>query len=42
MVDTSAIPSLLAEHGVNARVGRSFGTEELPSGLHTIIGTKRG
>jgi trans-aconitate methyltransferase len=42
MVDTSAIPALLAQHGVDARVGSSFGTEELPSGLHTIIGTKRG
>ena len=41
MVDTSSIPALLAAHGVDARVGTSFGTEELPSGLHTIIGTKR-
>ncbi len=40
MVDTSKIPALLAAHGVDARVGTSFGTEELPSGLHTIIGTK--
>jgi trans-aconitate methyltransferase len=42
MVDTSSIPELLAAHGVGARVGTSFGTEELPSGLHTIVGTKRG
>ena len=42
MVDTSSIPALLAAHGVDARVGMSFGTEELPQGLHTIIGIKRG
>ena len=42
MVDTSRVPALLSEHGINARVGSSFGTEELPHGLHTIIGTKRG
>jgi SAM-dependent methyltransferase len=41
MVDTSTIPELLAAHGVEARVGISFGTEELPAGLHTIVGTKR-
>ncbi|MFL5767715.1 MAG: class I SAM-dependent methyltransferase [Actinomycetota bacterium] len=41
MVDTSQVPPLLAEHGVDARVGTFFGTEELPSGLHTIIGVKR-
>jgi len=41
LVDTSRVPELLAEHGVDARVGTSFGTEELPHGLHTIIGTKR-
>jgi SAM-dependent methyltransferase len=41
MVDTSSIPALLAAHGVDARVGTSFGTEDLPSGLHTIIGVKR-
>jgi SAM-dependent methyltransferase len=41
MVDTSSIPALLAAHGIDAHVGTSFGTEELPSGLHTIIGVKR-
>ena len=41
MVDTSEVPPLLAAHGVDARVGASFGTEELPHGLHTIIGSKR-
>jgi SAM-dependent methyltransferase len=40
MVETSKVPALLAGHEVDARVGSSFGTEELPRGLHTIIGTK--
>jgi len=42
MVDTSRVPALLAEHGVDAAVGTSFGSEDLPSGLHTIVGAKRG
>jgi SAM-dependent methyltransferase len=41
LVDTSRVPVLLGEHGVEARVGASFGAEELPRGLHTIVGTKR-
>ena len=40
LVDTSAVPALLAEHGVEARVARSFGDEELPDGLVAIIGQK--
>ncbi|MEX0664371.1 MAG: class I SAM-dependent methyltransferase [Acidimicrobiia bacterium] len=40
LVDTSRVPALLAEHGVEAIVGVSFGTEELPVGLHTIIGRR--
>jgi len=40
LIDTSRVPALLAEHGVEAKVGRSFGSEELPVGLHTIIGHK--
>ncbi len=40
LIDTSRVPALLAEHGVDAKVGRSFGSEELPIGLHTIIGHK--
>jgi SAM-dependent methyltransferase len=40
LVDTSAIPTLLAAHSVEASVGVAFGTEELPTGLHTIIGRK--
>ncbi len=41
MIDTSSVPPLLASHGVEAVVGRSFGDEQLPTGLHTIIGRKR-
>lgn len=40
LVDTSRVPALLAEHGVEAIVGRSFGEEELPVGLRTIIGER--
>ena len=40
MVDTSKLPELLAAHGVEAVVGGSFGHEELPVGLRTIVGHK--
>jgi SAM-dependent methyltransferase len=42
LVDTSGVPALLAEHGVEATVGSAFGAEELPAGLRTIIGHKHG
>lgn len=42
MIDTSLVPALLAEHGVEATVRQSFGDETLPVGLHTIIGRKEG
>jgi SAM-dependent methyltransferase len=38
LVDTSVVPELLARHGVEARLGTSFGAEKLPVGLHTVIG----
>ncbi len=38
LIDTSRVPALLARHGVDVVVGRAFGTETLPEGLHTIIG----
>ena len=41
MIETSAVPALLADHGVDAVVGDSFGDEHLPTGLHTIVGRKR-
>ena len=40
LVDTGAVPALLAEHGVQARVAESFGDEELPDGLVAIVGRK--
>lgn len=40
LVDVSAVPALLAEHGVVARVGSSFGSERLPGGLRTVIGSR--
>lgn len=41
LMDTAEIPPLLAEHGLEARVGRSFGAEELPEGLVTVMGQKK-
>ena len=40
MVDVSTVPRLLSQHGVEATVGDSFGDEELPAGLKTIVGRK--
>jgi SAM-dependent methyltransferase len=40
LVDTTRVPALLAEHGVEARVAPSFGDEELPDGLVAIVGRK--
>jgi len=42
LVDTSRIPALLAEHGVTAAVGRSFGDVEVAPGLRAVTGTKPG
>jgi len=41
LVDTVRVPALLAEHGVDATVGASFGEEELSAGLRTIVGRRR-
>ena len=41
LLDTTLVPGWLAEEGVDAAVGTSFGTEELPVGLMTIVGRKR-
>ncbi len=40
LVDTSAVPVLLADHGIQATAASSFGTEQLPTGLRAIIGRK--
>lgn len=42
LVDTSRVPALLAAHGVEAEVRSSFGGEELPVGLRTVIGRRGG
>jgi SAM-dependent methyltransferase len=40
LIDTDRVPELLAAHDVTATVSSSFGTEELPEGLRTIVGRK--
>jgi SAM-dependent methyltransferase len=40
LIDTSTLPALLADHGVIATVGPSFGTETNPDGLVCVVGTK--
>jgi SAM-dependent methyltransferase len=40
LVDTSYVPELLREYGVDATLGTSFGAEDLPSGLVTIVGQR--
>ena len=37
LVDTSRIPALLRDHGVDATVRSAFGTEDLPQGLRAVI-----
>jgi SAM-dependent methyltransferase len=41
LVETSRLPALLAAHGVDATVASSFGDEQLPVGLRTIIGRRQ-
>ena len=40
MVDASAIPALLIEHGVEATVQSAFGDEDLPVGLKAVVGLR--
>lgn len=40
LLDTADVPALLAAHGVTATLQRSFGDEELPDGLVTVIGRR--
>jgi SAM-dependent methyltransferase len=40
LIDTARVPARLAERGVDVRVGASFGDEDLPDGLVTIVGTR--
>jgi SAM-dependent methyltransferase len=41
LVDTSKVPELLAQHGVDAEMRYAFGDETLPQGLRAIVGTKK-
>jgi SAM-dependent methyltransferase len=38
LIDTSRVPGLLAEQGVEATVGSTFGSEQMPVGLRVVIG----
>ena len=38
LIDTSRVPRLLSDHGIDAAVGSSFGSELLPVGLKVITG----
>lgn len=40
LVDTALIPALLRQHGVDAQVRGSFGTETNPPGLRVVAGQK--
>jgi SAM-dependent methyltransferase len=42
LVDTAAVPALLRDRGVEARVAATFGDEALPDGLVAIVGRKVG
>jgi len=41
LIDTSKVPALLAEHGVEAQCRPAFGDERFPDGLVAIVGQKR-
>jgi hypothetical protein len=40
LIDTSRVPGLLAEAGISADLGTSFGTETLPVGLKAVVGRR--
>jgi len=40
LLDTSKIPALLAQHGVDAEIRSAFGDETFPDGLRAIVGKK--
>lgn len=41
LIDTARVPAILADHGLEASVASSFGSEELPVGLRAIVGHRR-
>jgi SAM-dependent methyltransferase len=38
LIDTSLVPALMRDHGVEAEVRPAFGTEQLPTGLRAVVG----
>jgi SAM-dependent methyltransferase len=40
LIDTARVPALLAAEGVQVTVASAFGTEQLPTGLHVLIGRR--
>jgi hypothetical protein len=42
LINTSRVPALLAEHGVEAEIRSEFGTKPLPTGLVFVVGRRRG
>src|SRR4029450_7799838 len=40
LIETEPVPQLLAEHGVEAKVGSSFASAELTHGLRVVVGHK--
>jgi hypothetical protein len=40
LIDTGRVPELLAAEGVQIKVAPAFGTEQLPAGLHALIGQR--
>jgi SAM-dependent methyltransferase len=38
LIDTARVPGLLRDHGIDARIAPSFGSEQLPEGLVAVIG----
>lgn len=42
LIDTTRVPSLLAEHGITTELRTRFGTEPLPEGLVFVIGHRTG
>lgn len=40
LIETALVPELLAPHGSEVEVRRSFGSEELPRGLHVLAGRR--
>ena len=40
LLDVSTVAPLLARHGVDAEIRSAFGAEELPEGLHAVVGRR--